>query len=782
MLLAPFLSNSLITYNEDIQMLGTIVQGRMLMVGKEGREIDLAEAFTLAVPGNMYGAEQRMRKMFPQAEFVPCLSHQEGLQKVAEGTADLTLVNEITGTYQMQSPYFESLKIISTEDILEDITLGIGATSDPLLISILSKGISSFSERDVRQIVVDNTVSHPYKMNAREWIYKNRYAAVMLVVICLAGIALMVYGVKVRRKEEKENERERLAQERSRMDREYQEKIFYQANFDSLTGLYNKDYFVEKTNEMLRNNPKVVYALLRLNIEKFKMINEIYGQKRGDMVLVRIAEQLRRSIGNEGVYGRMYSDHFLICYPIDEKALRATATNTVGILKCDGQDIRVEVEIGVYFNTKHYTDVLQFIDYAQIALLNKEKSGNDHVHFYKSSYLDTLLLSQRITNEMENALQEGQFQVFFQPQYAFVTNKLVGAEALVRWFHPTAGMIPPSTFIPVFEQNQFIYKLDAFVCEQVCRQLAKWQREGRMIPVSINLSRIDLQNPELIPMLQANLEKYQVPIEYLHLEITESAYVENQKEMLGLIRKLQGMGFVVEMDDFGSGYSALNMLKDVPVDILKLDMKFFSGETHMDKGGRIIESVVNLAHSLGMLVIAEGVETEREANFLRAVNCRIVQGYLYGRPMPLAEFDELMKKSKFGEKAFDLEEESDRSNLYWKMEKYNVLLKQDGILLFDYDPFNDRAHFTVANPDGTLRETKVEHYAEKMAENERVHPDYRETLRQILLSKNNIKREIVYLADYYRTGVYEWVSATAYSYCRDGKFSRIIAIIRKMEK
>lgn len=606
-IMAPLLVNSIINYMDEMEILNTIVKSRMVAVSREGKAIDLDGKFVIVVPENLYGFEEKIYEKFPKAQIVYSSSHKDGLDMVNSAEADMTFVNEISGVYMLQSPYYSKLVITNTANFVEDVALTVSADANPRLISVMNKTISSLSERDVQQIVVNNMVSHSYEMSIQEWLYKNG-AFIILLSIAVGG---MIFSINRRQKQEKEEkQRIKIAEERHKKDVEYQKKMFYQANFDALTGLYNKNYFIEKAAELLEENPDVVYSFFRLNVKKFKMINEIYGQERGDIVLTKIADKLREDIGKEGVYGRVYSDHFAICYPVDEETLRKVRKVKVAHLNCKGQDIRVEINLGVYVNSSHYSDVVQLLDYAQIALQNEEKSNQQNMYFYKDCYMETLLRNQKITNEMENALRDKQFHIFLQPQFDHIEKKLVGAEALIRWFHPVEGMIPPNEFIPVFEGNRFIYKLDVYVCEEVCRLLAKWKEQGKLVPVSVNLSRIDLQNAGLLHMLQSTLEKYSIPIHYLHLEVTESAYVENYEEMLHVIEELREAGFLIEMDDFGSGYSSLNMLKDIPVDIIKLDMRFFGGETHMDKGGNIIETIVNLAHSLGLYVIAEGVETK----------------------------------------------------------------------------------------------------------------------------------------------------------------------------
>ena len=246
------------------------------------------------------------------------------------------------------------------------------------------------------------------------------------------------------------------------------------------------------------------------------------------------------------------------------------------------------------------------------------------------------------------------------------------------------------------------------------------------------------------------------------------------------VEELQEMGFTIEMDDFGSEYSSLNMLKDVPVDVLKLDMKFFGGETHMDKGGSIVESVVRLAHSLGMPVIAEGVETEREANFLKSIDCRIVQGYLYGRPMPVEEFEKLMADSRVGDKEITVRQEGERSSTYWTVEKCNVLLRSDCALVMDYDPFNDYALFTMADGD-RMRERAALQYSEKLQTNPMIHPDDRKCILEEILYGREVTTEVCYRADYLKTGQYRRYHADVYRYFRQKKLSRVLVVVREEE-
>lgn len=658
-LLAPLFQNSLIHYKDQMRFFNTIVPGKMFAVSQGQDESLLGKPFVLAVPEGMYGATEELGKMFPNGRLVKCASHQDGMNMVRRGTADMTLVNEVIGTYLLQSPYYEDLTVIYLNTVVEDLTMGTGTHTDPLLMSILNKTITSFTQRDMQQLVMGYLSAHPYELSVWEWLYRYRIAAIVLAVIAPAA----AYTLHTHRKRKKTFQAQRIrlqiAEEKLKAEQEYKRKLYQQANFDALTGLYNQSCFVETVNRIMQKEPEKAYVFFYINLSRFKLINEMYGAQYGDTVLLEVARRLREKVGDEGIYARLYADQFVICYPLSGMRIDEIAhAKTVFHFAADGKTLRIQANVGVYINDQPVADAQQAITYARIALQNAVESTDTHVHFYKDAYLDRQLKNQMITNDMEHALQTGEFVIYLQPQYDIRSQRPVGAEALARWFHPTHGLIPPNEFIPVFEANRFIFQLDMFICEEVCKLLNHQAAGGKRLPISVNLSRVDLQNPKLLPTLKALVQKYNVPTEYLHLEITESAYADDNGKLSRVTESLRQAGFQIEMDDFGSGYSSLNMLKDIQVDVLKLDMKFFDEQTHMDRGESIIRSVVQLAHSLGMPVVAEGVETEQEANFLRSIHCLIVQGYLYGRPMPVADFEKLLEKSEIGPKCLQAEDGS----------------------------------------------------------------------------------------------------------------------------
>jgi EAL domain-containing protein (putative c-di-GMP-specific phosphodiesterase class I) len=280
---------------------------------------------------------------------------------------------------------------------------------------------------------------------------------------------------------------------------------------------------------------------------------------------------------------------------------------------------------------------------------------------------------------MNGSLEREEFIVYYQPKYDLLTETIVGAEALVRWAHPKLGFISPARFVPIFEQNGFIYQLDKYVWEKVCQQLRADIDEGRtVLPVSINVSRVDFYSPNLVQVFEDLTKKYNLDPRLLELELTESAYVENPQQIIEIIGELQAKGFVILMDDFGSGYSSLNMLKDLPVNVLKIDLRFLSDSKGVENGraDNILDSIVRMGKRLDLLVIAEGVETQKQVDFLRLIGCEFVQGYFFSEPVPGEDYRELIKNDFVVERREVLYSESDSGTVLTLSSQLSMLMEE----------------------------------------------------------------------------------------------------------
>ena len=419
-----------------------------------------------------------------------------------------------------------------------------------------------------------------------------------------------------------------------------------QFQHDRLTGLYSKEFFLRRVREIVLQHPERQYDIVSSDIENFKLINDIFGIPAGDRLLCGIADLYRKRIGEHGICGRFHADQFVCLIehlaPYTE-ALFTEACERVNTLS-DAKNI--VMKWGVYAIGDRSISVEQMCDRALLAARSIKGQYGRHFAEYDDALRAKLLREQAITDGMEAALAGEQFVIYLQPKYRILDDSLVGAEALVRWIHPTWGFQSPAEFIPLFEKNGFITRLDQFVWDKACAALRAWDDAGYPeIPVSVNVSRADVYHADLADILTGLVSKYGLQPSRLHLEITESAYTEDPDQIIDTVTQLRALGFVIEMDDFGSGYSSLNMLHRMPLDILKLDMKFIQSETAKPGDQGILRFIMSLARWMNLDVVAEGVETEEQLARLREIGCDYVQGYFFARPMPCGEFAELLLRS-----------------------------------------------------------------------------------------------------------------------------------------
>lgn len=416
---------------------------------------------------------------------------------------------------------------------------------------------------------------------------------------------------------------------------------------NKLTGLFARIPFFTQTEAFLRVNETAAgkYCLVAIDIEHFKLFNEWYGQVAGDKLLREIGAHLnkmRQEFG--GIAGYMGGDDFVIVLPNDEKVLENLKCRITGFVRAYGGHTGFLPAFGFYVIDDISLSASQMYDRAILA--QETVKGNYAVRcaYYSSDMKTRLENNHVLLAEVQAGLERDEFIYYLQPKCNLNTGKIVGLESLVRWKHPEKGIVAPGYFIPVMESNGLITELDMKVWEQVCQTLQDWIKSGhKVIPISVNVSSVDIYAIDVVEHFKNLVRKYGLPPEYVELEITESAYVEEYKVITGVAEALRNAGFTVLMDDFGSGYSSLNMLKDVNVDVLKIDMKFLKmDENTMDKGMGILEAVTRMANIMGLRMIAEGVETEDQINYLLNMGCIYGQGYFFYKPLPVEEIKVLL--------------------------------------------------------------------------------------------------------------------------------------------
>jgi diguanylate cyclase (GGDEF)-like protein len=414
---------------------------------------------------------------------------------------------------------------------------------------------------------------------------------------------------------------------------------------DSLTGVYNRDAFYLHAKEFIVNSPFPVDIVVT-DIDDFKLVNDMFTEKMGDRMLKKWCSILSHTYPmSGGIIGRLTGDIFAIVMPRVEVYKEEYFNSAISELNGCLTALSLNIHFGIYQVEGEDIPVSVMCDRAIIAIRSIKEGYKKCFAFYDAELREQLWKEQIIISEMKEAMLEGQFKVYLQPKCELVSQKIVGAEALVRWIHPIKGMMSPAEFIPVFEKNGFITDLDEYVWEQTCVIIRRWLDKGiTVVPVSVNVSRVDIYNTRLVDILCGLVEKYNLSYDMLHLEITETAYTENPKQLIDTVVKLRACGFTIEMDDFGAGYSSLIMLAKVPVDTLKLDMGFIRELTvdNSIKSGNILNFVVELAKWLDLAVIAEGVETKEQLEFLKSLSCRYGQGYYFSKPVPVDVFERLM--------------------------------------------------------------------------------------------------------------------------------------------
>lgn len=417
--------------------------------------------------------------------------------------------------------------------------------------------------------------------------------------------------------------------------------------YDSLTGIYSFPTFLSVTRDMLDSNPDTEYVMMVVDIERFKVINEMFSMEKGDRVLKSIASIFSKYVGRRnGTYGRIGSDRFVSCYPKNLYSEEEISSYLTFVISEGDLNYRVFMQAGLYFIDERDIDVIKMCDRALMALKNIKGRYSEKISVYSENARYSLVETQQLISDIDSALQDKEFKIYVQPVYRLKDNKMVSGEVLVRWEHPKHGLLMPGRFIPIFEKNYVISRLDKYIWEEACLLIRRMMdTKDVVMPLSINVSRVDLLLEDVVGILKGLVEKYDIPYKYLRVEITESAYMDSPEKLINTIKALKELGFIVLMDDFGAGYSSLNTLKDLSFDVLKIDKKLIDEVDDAGKGGSVVMSVIRMARWLGMKVVAEGIEKCTQANLLRMIGCDYLQGYLYSRPVDVETF-----LSKIGEK------------------------------------------------------------------------------------------------------------------------------------
>ena len=577
------------------------------------------------------GAET-VQQLYPGMEITLYQSMPECVKALRAGELDALLHNSYVWSYVLQKPSYADLRV--QPGAMFSMDFRAGALDTPKgreIVERLNGGIAELTDTRRQAITLDYTSRKLYQYGFSDYLYQ--YGLIMLLIVLLI-IALIAVAVL-------KNRAIRAA---------HKEKLRQLVDHDPLTGVYSMDGFRKRAEELLRTYPDTPYLLVYANIKNFKFINDSLGMSAGDELLRFLANRTLATLSAEEAMGRVTADRFVVLRRNGgDEALRKNdqeALDPVRTYFIDrGKENRVLLCSGVYAVTAadhQQINIDHMMDCAHMAERKIRDTQNEGQAFYNPEQWEKGKQIAEVINHLPGAIKSGGLHVWYQPQVNYETRKITGAEALCRWDHDKLGFLYPSDFITVLEESGLIYDLDCYIWDKVCQDLHRWNEQGRRRSVSVNVSRCDIRKDRDIPgQFSSLIRKYGLSPDQLRIEITETAFAENPDILISNTIKLRELGFQVEMDDFGSGYSSLHMLKEVPVDRIKLDLHFLTSSGDPEKSRTIIGCIIRMIDLLNMKMIAEGVETPEQVEFLHGCGCSEMQGYYFFKPMPVEEYEKL---------------------------------------------------------------------------------------------------------------------------------------------
>ncbi|PBF18517.1 bifunctional diguanylate cyclase/phosphodiesterase [Clostridioides difficile] len=458
--------------------------------------------------------------------------------------------------------------------------------------------------------------------NSKQIINRAVYAVLSIVLIFIAIIFYIIY-IK------KSNEKEILSLA-------YEDKVTY---------IGNQNKFYRECSKYPLDKPSLNYIIVYFDINNFKMINDTFGYEFGDNLLITIAKALKEELTEGEVYARLSSDYFAIF--CDYKNGRNKIIRKLDNIRSNIESnlsivFEISLCVGIYFVEEGEVDIQKAVNKANMAR-SVAKGKNINYAIYNEDVRNKLSEESMILDDIKIALVKNQFEVYYQPKFSLVTGEMIGSEALIRWNHPEHGFISPAVFIPIAEKSKLILKIGRFVFERVCNDLYEWKKQGKkIVPVSVNLSRVELYQPDIVKFINKTIKMYNLSSDFIEIEITETVAINELNILKNVLNELRTYGFSISMDDFGTGYSSISCLRDMPIDILKLDKSFLGGIEHDERSRNIAKSIVSLAKSLDLVVIIEGVESKEQAELMKQFGCDLVQGFYFARPMPAKNFLDLL--------------------------------------------------------------------------------------------------------------------------------------------
>ena len=605
-----------------------LMQTPFTLVTKGERELPPLNRLRVGMLRSQGGVIETLQGLYHGLEIRGYETMADCVKALRTGEVDALLHNSYIWSYVLQKPAYEDLKVQPATILSMDFRAGTVDTPEGrATVERLNKGLTGLTDAKRQAVILDYTSRKLYRYDFSDYLHQYWLIALLGVLLIAAIITIVVQRGRYLR-------------------RRHEEKLQQMMDYDMLTGLLSMSGFRKRVEELLRAHPDCPYFLSYNNIRDFKFINDSLGREAGDALLKFWAEKSMENISEQEAMARVEEDHFAVLRLIEgDERMESDKTNVFlpvqNYFVEQGMKNRVQISSGIYVLTPEdfrVIDVDHMLDLARVAE-KRARDGRKPYTFYNPEQWERGKQIADLINYLPGALQTEDVYVWYQPQVN-EAGRIIGAEALARWDHTKLGWLYPLDFIGTLEKSGLIYDLDSYVWERVCRDLHRWNREGHHRSVSVNISRDDFREDTDIPgRFRELIEKYDLTPDQIRIEITETAYAENAALLIQTTEKLRELGFQVEMDDFGSGYSSLHMLKEVPVDRIKLDLHFLTESGDPEKCRTIIACVIDMVRQLGMKMIAEGVETEEQADFLRSRGCTEMQGFYFYRPMTVQDFE-----------------------------------------------------------------------------------------------------------------------------------------------
>ncbi len=547
-------------------------------------------------------------------DFIFYKTAAECLNALETGKVDQVMINSLFAEFMLKKRKYANLSAVMLQNCMFEPCVGVRDDLDPRVYTILNRAIFFVSQAEMNNIIIKNTID---LQEGSIMTIVDKLSIDTIIVVCmvlLSIIILLLFLIRARSQS--------LAKIKT---------ILYQ---DALTGALSQFGFEEEASRLLLNDERKFF-IVDFDISRFENYNILHGVSQGNVLLCTVTQTIKAYEGGFVLCARIYADHFVVLMSADSSELVTKRIDSLDtLIKKKMKDNSIIINYGVYEICNRKIAVKEMIDCARAAKRTVKGNVRNYIGLYDSLIHDREREDGEIISCMNESLANGEFTSYYQPKYDARTEKLVGAEALVRWVRSDGKMIFPDRFIKLFEQSGQIIKLDFCMMEQVCKTQRDFIDSGiDPVPISINFSPIHIYNKRFVESINEMADKYNVPHRLIEIEFTESAMVENLKAVKNIITALHKSGYLVAMDDFGSGYSSLNVLKELSVDVVKLDREFMKFEERTEKGELVVQSVIKLAKKLSLVTVAEGVEIEPQLDFLRICGCDIIQGYYFSKPV-----------------------------------------------------------------------------------------------------------------------------------------------------